>query len=671
MLDDYFLGKKWIWIALGIVLLLWAYQPVWQNGFVGYDDKDYIFENPQIQQGFCWSNIVWAFTTTYAANWHPVTWISHAIDIQLFGLNPRGHHLVNLLFHGLNIFLLFALFKKMTGQIGPSALIAALFGLHPLNVESVAWVAERKSVLSMFFALLTIWAYVSYSKKKSWKNYLAAFSFFLLGLLAKPMVVMLPVILLLLDFWPLKRFASSTTQEISFDANKPHSQSTPENDRRRKKKKPSFGSAPVITGSASRMDLAKGMEKGPASGISDTSFKEFLPCLIPLLKEKIPFFFLAACSSIVTIYAQKSVGAVKSLAVFPLPVRLANASTAYLKYLIKAIWPEQLAVFYPYPKAGLPFWQVLLSVSSLGLITFLVVRLAGKKPYWLVGWLWYLVSLVPMIGIIQAGDQAMADRYAYLPLIGIFIMLVQAGQEWTVSHQAWSPWWISAVLIVLMGMSGLTHYQAGIWQNDRTLFSHAMRCTENNFVAMNGIGKCLANEGKINEAREYFQQAFNLNPSYRPARENLAGAENNQGAYWGQQGKYDQAALYFQRAAQLRPDFAEFHLNLGLVWKIQGKRQEALEQFQQVIELQPGNIQALAEVGNLLMDQNREEEALWYFQRVVQLKPDAHAYYQIGILLQKLRKIQEAVLAFQQALKLNPQYEMAQSALRQIQNESP
>ncbi len=661
--------KKWIWICLGIALFLWAYQPLLHNDFVGYDDANYVVENSQIQKGFSWSNVVWAFSTTYFANWHPLTWISYAIDAQLYGLNPLGYHLVNLLFHGFNIYLLFFVLTKMTGQTGPSAMVAALFGLHPLNVESVAWVAERKNVLSMFFALLTIWAYLSYVKKKSWKNYFSALGFFLLGLMAKPMIVTLPVILLLLDFWPLKRFWCAGKAETPFDK-KLSLQSESKIDRRKKGKKAALHSTHSAPSETSGMDLRLEENRRQDQSAQSLSARQFVDSFFSSVKEKIPFFALAALSSLVTLYAQKTGGAVKSLAVFPFPVRLANAVVAYVKYLSKTIWPERLVVFYPYPAAGVPLWQVFASLFILGVITCLSIRFARKWPCLLVGWLWYLVTLLPMIGIVQAGDQAMADRYAYLPLIGIFIAIVYFGFEWSGSRTSISTGLMGVALLVLIVLSCLTRYQVGLWKDDRTLFAHALRYTENNFVALNAIGKCLADEGKSLAAWEHFQKAYELNPTYRSAIENLAGAENNQGAIWGQKANYEKAALHFQRATQLRPDFAEFHMNLGLALRVMGRMPEALEQFQRVVQLQPGNVQAFNEAGALLQNLNRNEEALWYFQRVAQLKPDAQAYCQIGILLRKSGMTADAVLAFQQALKLNPQFEMAQSALRQIQKES-
>ncbi len=661
--------KKWIWICLAVSLFFWAYQPLLHCDFVGYDDANYVVENGQIQQGFTWSNVVWAFSTTYFANWHPLTWISYEIDAQLYGMNPLGYHLENLLFHGINICLLFFVLAKMTSQAGPSAIVAALFGLHPLNVESVAWIAERKNVLSMFFALLAIWAYLAFVQKKSWKNYLLALGFFFLGLMTKPMIVTLPVILLLLDFWPLKRFGGSGKVKIPFEKNLPL-QSGSKIARRKRAKHTALRSS-SDSASDSPTDLCLEEDNWLYPSKPTFSSGQIVEFLFSSVKEKIPFFILAAISSFVTIYAQKTGGAVKSLAVFSFPVRMANAVVAYVQYPLKTIWPEHLVVFYPYPVAGVPFWQVFASLFFLGIATFLSLRFALKWPYLLVGWLWYLVTLLPMIGIIQAGDQAMADRYAYLPLIGIFISVVYFGFEWSRSHRAISACLGGLVLLTLVVLSGLTHNQVGLWTNDRTLFSQALRYTENNFVALNGIGKCLAEEGKPLEAWEHFQKAYKLNPTYRSAIENLAGAENNQGAIWGQKGNYEKALLHFQRATQLRPEFSEFHMNLGLALRVLGRMPEALEQFQRVVQLQPGNVQAFSEAGTLLRNLNRNEEALWHFQRVAQLKPDAQAYCQIGMLLRKLGKNADAVLAYRQALKLNPQFEMAQSALRQIQNESP
>ena len=376
-----------------------AFWQVNHCDFINYDDPSYVTENIHIRHGITTEAIRWAFTTDYAANWHPVTWISHMLDVELFGLKPRWHHLTNLLFHIANTLLLFFVFHRMTKTTWQSAFVAALFALHPLHVESVAWVAERKDVLSTFFWMLTMGAYIHYVEHPRFRSYLAVFTFLALGLMSKPMLVTLPFILLLLDYWPLQRFEQKTpTQEIPAEINKPISAS--------KREGKSSGKQTVQA-------IVK--EEEPA----DRKYQWAL--VRPLLIEKIPLFALAALSSITTFIVQQKGGSVASLEGIAPGVRIANAFVSYIIYVRKIIWPDDLAVFYPHPGL-LPFWQILGAVFLLIAVTVTVILEAKRFPYLAVGWLWFAGTLVPVIGIVQVGSQAMADRYTYVPLIGLFIM---------------------------------------------------------------------------------------------------------------------------------------------------------------------------------------------------------------------------------------------------------
>ena len=421
-----------------------AFWQVNHCDFINYDDPSYVTENVHIRHGITTEAIRWAFTTGYAANWHPVTWISHMLDVELFGLKPRWHHLTNLLFHLANTLLLFFVFHRITKTTWQSAFVAALFALHPLHVESVAWVAERKDVLSTFFWMLTMGAYIHYVEHPRFRSYLAVFTFLALGLMSKPMLVTLPFILLLLDYWPLQRFEQKTpTQEIPAEINKPISAS--------KRKGKSSGKQTVQA-------IVK--EEKPA----DRKYQWAL--VRPLLIEKIPLFALAALSSITTFIVQQKGGSVASLEGIAPGVRIANAFVSYIIYVRKVIWPDDLAVFYPHPGL-LPFWQILGAVFLLIAVTVTVILEAKRFPYLAVGWLWFTGTLVPVIGIVQVGSQALADRYTYVPLIGLFIMAAWGVPEllknWRYRKEALA----ASSALILMCLLIFTWTQVGYWRKQR------------------------------------------------------------------------------------------------------------------------------------------------------------------------------------------------------------
>jgi Flp pilus assembly protein TadD len=571
---------------------------------------------------------------------------------------------LNLCIHILNVLLLFGVLIKMTGRIGASAMVAALFGLHPINVESVAWISERKNVLSLFFALLTVWAYSSYVKNPGWKKYALALLAFALGLMAKPMIVTLPFLLLLLDFWPLKRHQSP---EAAVEAGLAASSDA---SKMKMKKRSGKGKGPE----ESRADQAKmqigitsqnrsaNLDVPAASVYSPNPFHLFFR----LAREKIPFFILAALSCAITLYAQKMGGTVKSFEAIPFQVRLSNALVSYAQYLFKAAWPARLAVFYPYPAVALPFWTIALAFIFLAAVTWLVFWHGRQHPYVPVGWLWFLGTLIPMIGLVQAGDQAMADRYAYLPLVGIFILATWSLEDWTARKHLNPRWAVYCLLVLLLCFAVLSRQQVATWKNDRTLFEQALRVTGDTFVACNGMGKVLADEGNLEDAAGYLKKALELKPNYPPAVLNLAGVENNRGAALARLKEYDQAIPYYQRAISLRPDLVEFRCNLAGSLAANGKSNNAIAQYEQAIQLQPGNARAHRELGILLSQQGRFVEALSQLQMAAKLQPDAVTYFRMGIILGNQRRIQESQAAFQQALKFNPRYEPAQQALQRL-----
>src|SRR5208337_1542954 len=419
-----------------------AFWQLKDNGFITYDDPAYISENPQVQGGLSRSGFLWAFSaTTVAGNWHPLTWLSHMLDCQLYGVNPRGHHLTSLFIHLVNTLLLFWVWVRLTKRLWPSALVAALFAVHPLHVESVAWAAERKDVLSAFFWLTTMWAYLRYVERPGMGRYLLLPLSFALGLMAKPMLVTEPFVLLLLDYWPLGRWPQRPVVNSG-----------------RKKGKPTPGSGPH-------------------------------PAAWRLAWEKAPLFVLAAISCLITIIMQKGAGAVASMDKLPLGARLSNALVAYVSYLVKMLWPRNLAVFYPHPLSGFPGWQIAGAGLLLAGVTALVLRGARRYPYLPVGWFWYLGTLAPVIGIVQVGAQAMADRYTYLPLIGVFIILAFGAADLGAGRRPRQLALAASFSLALLACLIFSWRQAGYWRNSQTIFTQDLAVTGNNSIAYSNLGR--------------------------------------------------------------------------------------------------------------------------------------------------------------------------------------
>jgi tetratricopeptide (TPR) repeat protein len=449
-------------ILAGALLLLVAFcfAPLARNGFINYDDDKYVTANPLLEGTVTPNTFRWAFTTFRAANWHPLTWISHQADVALFGFNPRGHHLTSLALHAANTLLLFLLLLRWTGSTWRSAFVSTLFGIHPLHVESVAWVAERKDVLSTLFLFLTLLAYGRYAARSSRANYSAVAILFTLGLLAKPMLVTLPLLLIVLDYWPLGRLGASSRR---------------------------------------------------APGRS-------LPAPAALLAEKIPLVALAALSGLMTLAAQTRGGAVKTLEDYPFGIRLANAVVSVVRYLEKTLWPKSLAVFYPHPGGTLSAAAVAAAALLVVAVTLAAVRAAPRRPYALAGWGWYLVTLSPVLGLVQVGYQAMADRYTYIPLTGLFVAAV-----WTVGDLA-KPWRLgrevlaaAAVALVLL-LTATTRSQVRVWQNGVSLFEHALAVTDDNYVAHDNLAAELERQGRTREAMRHTLEALRIYPDREPQR---------------------------------------------------------------------------------------------------------------------------------------------------------
>ncbi len=451
-----------------LLLLSVTLAVYWQIGdhqFTNYDDTLYVTDNPHVKPGLAGGSVIWAFTATEEANWHPLTWLSHMVDCQLFGLRPRGHFLTSLFLHLANVLLLFAVLKRMTGALWRSAFVSALFALHPLHVESVAWVAERKDVLSTLFWLLTMLAYARYVERPTRARYVLTLVAFTLGLMAKPMLVTLPFVLLLLDYWPLDRMA--------------------------------YG--------------GKGDDPPKRTRKRTHSCEQRLP-LSRLVWEKIPFFALAAISSVVTFSFQQRAGAMADMEIFPLSSRIANALVSYLRYMGKIIWPSDLAVLYPHPGTSLPLWWGAAAGLALLGLSILVVLVIRRRPYLAVGWLWYVGTLVPVIGLVQVGVQAYADRYTYVPLIGLFIMIAWGVPDlvgrWAQTRT------VLAVLAAtaLAALTACTWIQLGYWKDSVSLFTHTLQVTTKNYVAHNNLGNALADRGEVEAAISQYTEALRIKP---------------------------------------------------------------------------------------------------------------------------------------------------------------
>ncbi len=600
-------------ILLAVVTIA-LYSPVAGHGFLIFDDHDYVTANSHVHEGLSWGTVRWAFASTEAANWHPLTWLSHALDYQLFALNPAGHHLDSVLIHALNAVLLFLLLAWLTQRVGPSLLVAGLFALHPINVESVAWVAERKNVLSTLFFLLAIGAYAWYGQKPGWRRYLVVAGLFAAGLMAKPMVITLPFVLLLLDYWPLER-----------------------------------------------------MQSGPASssdGVPRVAFSR-------LVLEKVPLLLLSAASAVITLKVQRSGMAVRNLHQFPLAIRMENAVVSYGRYLWKTLWPARLAPLYPHSAVGLPVWQWVLSGLVLIGVSGLVLTYRRQR-YLMVGWFWFLGTLVPVIGLVQVGDAAMADRYAYLPLMGIFVMIAWGLDDRAAAKGVRTVWRIIPALCALAALGIATSRQLSYWENEYTLWGYTLAVTEPNpfahdamgsallepdvAAALNGWGNLDTEQKRMDEARQQYEEALKI-------RRELA--QQNPAAYW--------------------PDMATTLNNLGNLDRLENRTEEARQHYEECVKIHrklaqqniepypPDLAMALNNLGFLERVEKQTdqayahfEEALTIYRRLVQQSPDTYlpdmamTLNNLAISEKDQNRLGDARQHYEEALKLRRQ--LAQQA---------
>ena len=578
-----------------------AYEPVRHNGFINFDDFQYVIQNPQVNGGLTGDSVVWAFTSGYATNWHPLTWLSHMLDVELFGMAPLGHHLVSVFFHLINVLLVFWVFKRMTGAVWRSAFIAAVFALHPLRVESVAWAAERKDVLSGMFWLLTMAAYIRYTERPRLGRYLLVLLSLALGLMAKPMLVTLPFVLLLMDYWPLRRFQWRRKDKLELQ--------DPEQ---------------TEVGDADRQGTS----------------------ILRLLAEKVPLLALVAASSIITFLVQQSGGAMATEGSLPLHVRMSNATISYIDYIAKMIYPKGLAVLYPHPFfEGVLIWLPIIALLILLAVSAWVIYTARRKRYLAVGWLWYVGTLVPVIGLVQVGNQGMADRYTYLSAIGISIIIAWgvtdlltnwSARRFRLAIRAVIIWglfrllgfsrvgdviiaaWIVAEIIAerrhqrlglkitavvtLAILLMCTRIQLGHWKNSATLCEHSITVTQNNYIMHNNYGDYLFRHGQAEQAILQFQEAVRIHPDYISAHRNLANAllEDK---------RLDEAIEHYNKVLSVRSDWPDVYNNLGLAYARQGKFELAIENYKKALTISPDDPDALGNLAIARKLQQQKEDA--------------------------------------------------------------
>jgi tetratricopeptide (TPR) repeat protein len=543
------------------------------HGFTNFDDNQYVVDNPVVAQGLTGRGLAWAFTQAHAANWHPLTWVSHMLDCQIYGLNPAGHHFTNVLLHAAAVIALFLVLRQMTGAVWRSAFVAAVFAIHPLRVESVAWVSERKDVLGGLFFMLTVGAYARHARlPQSLARYGLVVLLFAMGLMCKPMLVTLPLVLLLLDYWPLRRSE---------------------------------------------------------------------PCE-KLIVEKLPLLALSTIACIVTISAQK--GAIQSNDAYPLVLRLGNALVSIFIYLGQMVWPVGLSPYYPYPRNGLPAWELALSGTVLAALLGAALWQRRRSPWLLIGLIWYLVMLLPVLGIIQVGSQAHADRYTYLPQIGIYIAVT-----WLVAEQRISRIALAGIMGVTLTLLMICAWrQAAYWASNETLWSHALACTPDNSVGRDGLGAAFLQDGETDEAIEQFQHARDIDSGDTEPHFRL-------GSALLQKGRVEEAIAQFQQALQIDPDYAEAENSLGCAVLREGRSTDAAAHFQKALQINFDYPEAHYNLANILLDSGRVNDAILQYQYALQINPGyIQAHINLGDAFLQKGSVKEAIGQFQDALRLQP-----------------
>ncbi|MCE5301985.1 MAG: tetratricopeptide repeat protein [Planctomycetaceae bacterium] len=589
------MGKDWAicgGLTLAVVLI---FGQTLRYEFVNYDDNKYVTENPHVSGGLSPESVAWALTQRHANNWHPLTWMSHMLDCQIFGTWAGGHHAVNVVLHAAVAVGLFLTLRRMTGDLWPSALAAALLAVHPLRVESVAWVSERKDVLSGLFFVLTLAAYLRYARRPTATSaYLTVVVLFVLGLMAKPMLVTLPLVLLLLDYWPLGRIRGEESRGADAQVRSPNPPST----------------------------------------------------WIQVLLEKIPLLVISGLVCLTTVWAQQE--ALETVDYVPFSWRLGNAVVSYAAYLGQMVYPVGLAVLYPHPGLRLPLWQIAVSGALLTAISLSVFLVRRRCPFLLVGWLWYLVMLAPVIGLMQVGRQARADRYTYLPQIGLAIALAW-GLDYAVRRRPVGRWIaVAAACLVLIVLAVIAWRQTSFWRNNETLWVHTLQCTRRNTVADFNLGSHWAEQGRVDLALGQFHKALDDDPKSTNALYGL-------GTLLAKQKKYAEAADYYRRVIQLVPGIAEVHGSLGIALQRQGRTDEAVAEYETALRLDPKDSQVQNNLASALNDLRRYEEAERHCREALRLRPDfAEAHNNLGIILEARGQINEAARCYARAVAIKP-----------------
>ena len=635
-----------VWVVFGSTL---------RDPFLNYDDNDYIYENPQITSGLSISGIEWAFTHFHASNWHPLTTISHMVDCQLYGLNPWGPHFTNVLLHSVATVLLFLALRKLTLPRWSSAIVAALFAIHPLRVESVAWISERKDVLSGVFFMLTLWAYADFARAspKLAGKYFRVLLFFALGLLCKPTLVTLPFVLLLLDYWPLGRMQSAKGEE-----------------QRGRSKAP-----------RPNREARRGNEE------TTSNFQHFsVSAFGNLVIEKVPFFLLSAASCVVTVVAQKD--AFTAMQQLPFQPRFANAVVAYVIYLGQTIWPAKLAVLYPYPVGGINAGKVILALIFLWVVSAACFLQRKRNPFLIVGWLWFLGVLVPMIGLIQVGAQPRADRYTYLASIGLYLLAVYGiatlSARFRIKRNA-----IAAIALIAIGALGVRAYlQTSYWRDSETLWRHAIATTSKNHVAEDSLGNALFEKGNLDEAIVHYRAAIAIKPDFAQVYSNLgnallrggqpdeaivqlrqalrfnpnyADAYNNLGGAFMKKDQPAEAVGYFKKAIEINPNYGESYNNLGVALLQTGDIDGAIADYEKAVASTPGVAEIQCNLGNAYARKSNWTAAIAAYQSALKAKPDyAQAHNNLGVAFQAIGKFAEALQQFNEAVRLHDDYAEAQ-----------
>lgn len=599
-------GGVRIGVCIFLVTITWlVFGQTLGHGFINYDDPSYVYENPVVKSGLTLPGIGWAFTHSHGANWHPLTSISHMLDCQFYGLKAGGHHFTNVLLHTVAVLLLFFLLIQMTGALWRSAFVAAVFAIHPLHVESVAWVAERKDVLSGVFFMLTLIAYVRYARRLSFGRYATMTVLFACGLMAKPMLVTIPFVLLLLDYWPLSRFPQSIKSK-----NK--------------------------------------------TAISQRDW----PQIRQLLLEKIPLLVLSAGSSVATFLAQKQ--AIGSVEHYPLGVRTSNALIACVTYIRQMIWPVELIPFYPYPKNHLLIWEVIFASIVLAVITVIVFTFRKTRPYLMTGWFWYLGMLVPVIGLIQVGRQGHADRYAYLPQIGLYLLITWTIADWSASWRHQRQILGVTMALVIAALTFRAWNQTSHWHDSESLWRYALAINSEADALHGTLADTLFSQGRVDEAIPHFRAVLRLQPESAENQSHL-------GVALLQKGQTEEAIQHLHRTLEMDPAYIEAHYNLATALLQDGELNEAIDHFQQELQIQPDFVPAHFNLGNAFLKQGRTEEAIGEYTKVLESQPaNADAHHNLALVLAKKGRTREALSHWQKALEIQPDKISSQVSLARV-----